>query len=90
MGDHEVSARVGSLVKELKKLEQEKPTVPEEETDPRIVELLAEATTLIDQLDPIVRETFKDDPKTLAEWDDIMQGHYAAKEEEEAVKPKSP
>lgn len=44
-----------------------------EETDPRIKKLLDEGTELTRELDVIVRETYRDDPVTLAEWDSIMR-----------------
>jgi dsDNA-specific endonuclease/ATPase MutS2 len=44
----------------------------EEERDQKIRELLAKANRCVEELDPIVRETLKDKPEALAEWDEIM------------------
>lgn len=44
----------------------------EEERQRRISELIAQGEQTVRELDPIVRETFKDDPAALAEWDEIM------------------
>jgi riboflavin biosynthesis pyrimidine reductase len=36
-------------------------------------ELIAKGVETVKELDPIVRETYKDDPEKLAEWEDIMR-----------------
>ena len=46
------------------------------EFDPVIEVLLQDAAELTAKLDPMVREQFKGDPETLAEWDKIMQEFY--------------
>ena len=65
-------ARIHYIVEEVARLDRENPTGPDEETDPRIVALLDEAWEVQQQLDPIVRETMRDQPEKLAEWDEIM------------------
>jgi hypothetical protein len=44
----------------------------EGDTDPRIRESLERAMRANEELDPIVRETMRDNPAALAEWDEIM------------------
>ncbi|HEY0377750.1 MAG TPA: hypothetical protein VGC87_12565 [Pyrinomonadaceae bacterium] len=65
-------ARMSYLLKEIDRINKENPTGPDEETDPRIVELLKEGMEVQQELDPLVRETFRNNPARLAEWDDIM------------------
>ena len=72
MDAHHMFKRIGFIVDEVKRLDEENPTGPDEETDPRIVKLLDEAERVIRLLDPIVRETYCDNPAALAEWDDIV------------------
>jgi hypothetical protein len=43
-----------------------------EETDPRILELINKGMKIQKELDPIVREAYRNDPEKLAEWDSIM------------------
>lgn len=64
--------RIGFLVSEIERLDKENPTGPDEETDPRIVKMLDEAERVMRLLDPIVRETYRDKPEALAEWDSIV------------------
>lgn len=45
---------------------------PKEESDPRIGKLLEEGRLICNRLDPIVRERLRDDPVTIAEWDEII------------------
>ena len=68
----ELFARIHEIVEEVARLDREHPTGPDEETDPRIVALLAEALKIQQQLDPIVREKYRNNPASLAEWDEIM------------------
>jgi hypothetical protein len=44
----------------------------DEGIDPHLAQLIAKGMRAIEELDPIVRETFRDDPAALAEWDEIM------------------
>jgi hypothetical protein len=48
------------------------PNLTDEERDRLISEALDRGMKAVEQLDPIVRETFRDDPAALAEWDEIM------------------
>ena len=56
------------------------------ERDPKIDALLEKANKAVAQLDPIVRETMRDNPEALAKWDSIMRDHAAAVAEDEAAK----
>ena len=65
-------ARMNRVIKEIARIDKENPTGPDEETDPRIVELLKEGMEIQKELDPLMRGTFRHDPAKLAEWDSIM------------------
>lgn len=47
-------------------------TDPQEEADPYLDELIAQAWEIQKKLDPLVREAMRDNPEALAEWDEIM------------------
>jgi hypothetical protein len=64
--------RMGYIVEESARLDKEFPSGPDEPTHPRIKELLREAEEIQKELDPLMRGTFRDNPKMLAEWDEIM------------------
>jgi hypothetical protein len=65
-------ARMNYVIKEIERIDKENPTGPDEETNPRIVELLKEGMEIQKELDPLMRGTFSHDPATLAKWDSIM------------------
>lgn len=65
-------AKMSHVIKEIARINKENPTGPDEETDPRIVELLKEGMEIQKELDPLMRGTFRHDPVKLAEWDSIM------------------
>jgi hypothetical protein len=65
-------SRMDYIIKEIARLDKENPTGPDEETDPRIVELLNEGMKIQKELDPLMRETFRNRQATIAEWDSIM------------------
>ncbi|MBC8032227.1 MAG: hypothetical protein H7Z16_19240 [Pyrinomonadaceae bacterium] len=71
MQDDNPYAKIDNIFKEIARLNK-KPTSPKEPTDPKIVELIEDGMRIVEQLDPIVRETFRDRPAELAEWDSIM------------------
>ena len=75
-------SRLDYIIKEIARLDKENPTGPDEETDPRIVELLNEGTEIQKELDPLMRGTFRNNPDKLAEWDSIMKTHYELNREE--------
>ena len=76
---------IGRLMDELRRNND-----PNEPTDPEIVRLIEEGMSVVGQLDPIVRETFRDQPDKLAEWDSIMHMNDAADEIDEAKKLGTP
>jgi hypothetical protein len=65
-------SRMDYIIKEIARLDKENPTGPDEETDPRIVQLLKEGMEIQKELDPLMRGTFRNNPAKLAEWDSIM------------------
>jgi hypothetical protein len=65
-------SRMDYIIKEIARLDKENPTGPDEETDPRIVELINEGLRIQKELDPLMRGTFHNNPEKLAEWDSIM------------------
>jgi hypothetical protein len=72
MRNENLFTRLDYIIKEIARLDKENPTGPDEETDPRIVELLKEGTEIQKELDPLMRGTFRNNPAKLAEWDSIM------------------
>jgi hypothetical protein len=59
------------------------PNLTDEERDRNISELIAKGMEIVDELDPIVRETYRDDPEKLAEWEEIMRMLEDPEEEED-------
>lgn len=55
-----------------------------EQIDPRVLEAMERGMRAVRELDPIVRDTFRDDSAALAEWDDIMRTFHDLEEEAEA------
>jgi hypothetical protein len=72
MQNENLLSRLDYIIKEIARLDRENPTGPDEETDPRIVKLLKEGMEIQKELDPLMRETFRNRQATLAEWDSIM------------------
>ena len=72
MRHHELFSRLDIILEEIKRLDEENPTGPDEETDPRIVALIDEGERICLELDPFMRETYRHNPVKLAEWDEIM------------------
>ena len=71
--EHEnLFAKLDRILKEIARLDEENPTGPDDEADPRIEKLLVEAEEIQNELDPLMRGTFRGRPATLAEWDRIM------------------
>jgi len=71
--EHEnLFSKLDRIIREIERLDRENPTGPDEATDPRIIELLAEGEKIQKELDPLVRGTYRNRPKMLAEWDSIM------------------
>jgi hypothetical protein len=83
MNHEKLFEQLDKVLNEIDRLDKENPTGPDEETDPRIVKLLDEADRITNELDPIIRETFQDDPEKLAEWDEIMRMRDDPEEEDD-------
>jgi hypothetical protein len=82
--EHEnLFSKLDKIIKEIQRLDEENPTGEDEEADPRIEALLAEGEAIQKELDPLMRETFRGRPATLAEWDSIM--HMCDDLEEEST-----
>lgn len=81
---HKKSLERHKLLRKSRQLERERAALAKEERERRVSELIAEGMKNVEELDPIIRETFKDDPKALAEWDEIM--HMLDDPEEELEK----
>jgi hypothetical protein len=60
------------IIREIERIDKENHTEPDEPTDPRIVQLLEEGQEVQNELDPIVRDTFRNQPEILTTWDKIM------------------
>ena len=71
MDKRELFKRMDFISEDTGRLNEENPNGPDE-TDQRIRELLDEGVEIVKQLDPIMRERFRNDPAALAEWDEIM------------------
>jgi hypothetical protein len=71
--EHEnLVSRLKFVIREIERIDKENHTEPDEPTDPRIVQLIEEGTEIQNELDPIVRETFRNQPEVLKDWDKIM------------------
>ena len=82
MRHENLCTRLNYIIKEVARLDKENPTGPDEETDPRIVELLNEGMKIQKELDPLMRGTFRNNPAKLAEWESIMQTYHELNSEE--------
>jgi hypothetical protein len=60
------------ILDEVKRIDEENPTGPDDEGDPRIGALLDEGNEIIQQLDPLMRSRHRHNPAKLAEWDEIV------------------
>ena len=72
MNAEELFARMSVILAEVKRIDEENPTGPDDEGDPRITELLDEGNEIIQQLDPLMRSRHRHNPAKLAEWDEII------------------
>lgn|SRR5947209_5447342 len=93
MPNDNISNKIDRVLKEMKrrsKQPQNPQAPPEQASDPVVAALLAKGLKLVAELDPIVREKYRDDPATLAEWDDIMNMLDDPPEEDDAAPAKEP
>ncbi len=72
MKNENLFSRLGYIVEEIARLDKEFPSGNDEPTHPRIEELIREGEEIQKELDPLMRGTFRDSPKQLAEWEEIM------------------
>ena len=61
MDERDLFKRMDVINEETKRLGEENPTGPDE-TDPHVHKLIEEGVEIVKQLDPIMREKFRDDP----------------------------
>ncbi|HZT59649.1 MAG TPA: hypothetical protein VFA21_13655 [Pyrinomonadaceae bacterium] len=61
--------RLSIIIDKVKRIDEED---PDRQDDPRIERLLNEADFITQQLDPIMRDRYRNNPAALAEWDEIM------------------
>lgn len=80
-------SKLDRIIKEIERIDKENPS--EEETDPRIIELLDEGEKIQKELDPLMRTIFRNRKETLAEWDSIMHMCDDLDELEETKKSES-
>ena len=76
MPNDNLSDKIDRVLKEMERTDRQrrKPQpAPEQKSDPVVAALIAKGLKVIEELDPIVRETYRDNPAILAEWDDIMR-----------------
>lgn len=83
MADQDRFNRLDSAIADMQRTKQQQ-TGSDEPTDPKVVELLARGMKIIEELDPIVRETYRDNPEALAEWEDIMRMRDGLPEDEKS------
>ena len=72
MKNENLVSRMKFIIREIERIDKENHTEPDEPTDPRIVQLLEEGAEVQNELDPIVRDTFRNQPEILKTWDKIM------------------
>jgi hypothetical protein len=73
--------QVNTIITErVKQLDEE---LPEDVAEPLITKLLDFGNIVIRRLDPLVRETYKNQPEQLAEWEAIMNDYKDLDEEGE-------
>jgi hypothetical protein len=89
MGHEPLSRKLDKIVAKAPRSVKEPPPDPEAERERRRAELIEQGMQTVQELDPIVRERYRDDPASLAEWDEIM--HMCdGLDEEDATKQSAP
>ena len=69
MKDEEPTSKMDFIADEIEYLHDD----PDEPSDPEVAALLDKGMEIVNQLDAIVREKYRDDPETLAEWDEAIR-----------------
>ena len=72
MKHEDIVRKLARLVAETEELTKTKASEVEIEEDPEIAALTLEIEQIIEELDPMVLETFRNNPAKLAEWKSIM------------------
>ena len=84
MMKHEnIVSELERIVAEAEAIAATKADEVEMEEDPRLVALMERAMQIIEELDPLVRETWRIYPDKLAEWNKICEAYPLEDEEEE-------
>ena len=83
MMKHEnIISELERIVAEADRIAATKADEVEMEEDPRLVALMERAMQIIEELDPLVRETLRIYPDKLADWNRICEAHPVDEEEE--------
>ena len=79
--------RLSFLIDEVERIDKES-TVPEGESDPALQPLFDEASAIVRQLNPLIRERYRNEPERLAAWESILNDdpELLAEDEEETAK----
>lgn len=58
------------ILAEVKRIDEDD---PDNDDDPRIERLVGVMNMVIDRMDPLMRERYRDRPEALAEWDEMIR-----------------
>ncbi|MBD0373762.1 MAG: hypothetical protein ICV60_23220 [Pyrinomonadaceae bacterium] len=83
MEHRDLFGEMNKIIKEMKRLNDAHPEGLDEESNRRVSELLEEGRKIGAELDPVMRDFYRNDPVRLAAWEDIMQVCSDEDEEEE-------
>jgi hypothetical protein len=76
MTKHEnIVGELERIVAEADRIAANKADPVEMEEDPRLVALMERAMQIVEELDPLVRQTLRIYPDKMAEWDRICAAH---------------
>jgi hypothetical protein len=73
MKDEQPFERIGRLFRQIERQRKTRSLDSAKPPGRSAQELIDKGLAIIDELDPIVRETYRDQPEALAEWEEIMQ-----------------
>jgi hypothetical protein len=79
--------RLNVIIEEIERLDKEYPA-PDGESNSVLEPLFEEGNAIIRQLDPVVRERYRDEPEKLAEWLSIINDFPDLLAEDEAERAK--
>ena len=72
MEHEDITRKLARLVAEAEALVKTKASEVEVDEDPHILALTLQIERIIEELDPMVLETFRNNPAKVAEWKKIM------------------